>query len=299
MSCKPSTRVPRSLTDLRRETGSPPVTTMRVYLRELAATGIVEKVRENDFPGSLRYELTSVGRDLVEVTAALRSWLATSPEGGLTTGSATAKSATKAMIEAWSTNIMRALAARALTLTELDSLITNVSYPSLERRLTSMHLAGQLKKAPTPGRGTPYLVTDWLRRAIWPLAAAARWERRHLGEQSPPITSRDIEAAFLLAIPLLRLPADLSGSCRLAVELKGNDRLAGVMVGVERGRIASCTSRLGGDPNAQASGNPSAWLTALLERDVHLLKCDGESRLAEAVVLGMRQALSGQNHSFP
>ena len=38
--------------------------------------------------------------------------------------------------------MMRALAARPMSLTELDSGITELSYPALERRLSSMRIAG-------------------------------------------------------------------------------------------------------------------------------------------------------------
>lgn len=286
---------PRSLMDLRRETGSPPQATMRSYLRTLDETGVVRRQRREGFPGSLDIELTGSGRDLLSVTGALRVWLAAAPEGPLRPGSTAAKSAVKALVEGWSTTMMRALAAGPLSLTELDSLIAAVSYPSLERRLAAMRLAGQVEKTPGRGKGTPYAVTEWLRRAVAPLCAAARWERRHLGQLAAPIGYRDVEAALLLAVPMLRLPGDVSGSCRLAVQLRNRDGhgLAGVMVSVEEGRITQCIARLEGRPDAWATGPAQAWLAGMIERDFKGLELGGDCRLATELVEGLHGVLFG------
>jgi DNA-binding HxlR family transcriptional regulator len=285
----------KSLMDLRREIGSPPQTTMRGYLRTLDETGVLTRRRQEGFPGSLDFELAPPGRDLLLVTEALRSWLAEAPEGPLEPGTSAAKSAVKALIGGWSTNMMRALAARPLSLTELDSLISGISYPTLERRLSAMRLSGQIEAVSSPGKGTPYGVTEWLRRAIAPLAAAAQWERRHLRATAAPITGREVEAAFLLAVPLLRLPAGLSGFCRMAVELpaNGSSRIAGVLIGVEEGRIASCVSRLEGDASAWAAGSASVWLRALIEQDATALETGGDSHLTGALIDGMHDELFG------
>jgi DNA-binding HxlR family transcriptional regulator len=191
--------------------------------------------------------------------------------------------------------MMRALAAGPLTLTELDRLIADLSYPSLERRLTSMRLAGQVERRPTQRRGTPYAATDWLRRAVGPVIAAARWERKHLREQSAPLARGDVEAAFLLAVPLLRLAPDLAGTCRMVAELGNHtgNGLAGVAVRVKEGRIASCVSRLEGNADAWASGPPLSWLAALVEHDPQRLEFSGDRSLAATLVDGLHDALFG------
>ena len=109
------------------------------------------------------------------------------------------------------------------------------------------------------GAGTPYRATPWLRRAIVPLAAGAWWERRYLAD--PPLIGRlDVEAAFLLAIPLIELPAGLSGKCRLAVEIQGGSSpvFAGVLISVEDGKVVSCSSRLEGEAEAGLRAAPAA-----------------------------------------
>jgi DNA-binding HxlR family transcriptional regulator len=284
---------PKSLINLRREAGSPPQTTMRGHLRILAETGVVVRRRQNAFPGSLDFELTTVGRELWTVAQVLAGWLRTAPEGPLSLGSSAAKSAVKALVEGWGTIMIRALAARPLSLTELNGLINGLSYPSLERRLGAMRLAGQIERAPGQGRGTPYAVTDWLRRSVAPLGIAARWERMHVAAGTAPIRRLDAEAAFLLTIPLLDLPRELSGTCRLAVEVGGGkgERLAGVLVSTEEGRIASCVASVQGHADAWASGSVAAWLNAVMDEDAGNLEMGGDCGLARALLAGLHGAL--------
>lgn len=281
--------------ELRREAGSPPQTTMRGHLRTLTQTGVLERHRQNEFPGTLDFELTPVGRELWDVARVLRAWLALNPHGPVELGSSTAKSAIRALTEGWSTSMIRALAARPLSLTELNGLISSLSYPSLERRLGAMRMAGQIERLSGPGRGTPYTVTEWLRRSIAPLGAAARWERLYAVEQTAPIKRIDAEAAFLLAIPLLEPPAEANGTCRLAVEMGGTngDSMAGVLVGVRDGAVSSCVATVRGHADAWASGSASAWLRAVIERDPRRLELGGDRDFAQAVVDGLSSALFG------
>jgi DNA-binding HxlR family transcriptional regulator len=267
---------------------------MRGQLRVLTEAGVLDRRRQNDFPGSVDYELGGPGRDLLFVVAVLRDWLATSPDGPIELGSPASKSAIKALVEGWSAGVVRALAARPFSLTELSSIITGLSYPSLERRLGAMRLAGQIERCPGGGRGTPYKVTDWLRRAIAPLAAAARWERKHLSGETAPIAKIDVEAAFLLTVPLVDLSSDQSGICRLAVESQngnGEHRLAGVMVGVEEGSVASCVSSLEGRAAAWASGSAASWLRTVFDGETHL-ELGGDQSLAIGLVDGLRRLSS-------
>jgi DNA-binding HxlR family transcriptional regulator len=292
---------PCSLVDLRREIGSPPQTTMRRQLRTLTDIGVLARGRQADFPGSLDFELTDPGRELLEVAEILGVWLANAPEGPLPLGSVAAKSAVGALVEGWETNMLRALAAKPFSLTELDNLISALSYPSLERRLTAMRIAGQIEPLPSRGRGTPYVVTEWLRRAVAPLSIAARWELLHLNGRSAPLGSRDTEASLLLAVPLLRLETGLSGSCRLAVDSGRGERhrLSGVMVGVEHGRVTTCSTRLEGHPEAWAVGSFAAWFAAVIDLDTSRLEMGGDRSLAAGLLEGLHGALFGRGTPPP
>jgi DNA-binding HxlR family transcriptional regulator len=286
---------PKQLVDLRREVGSPPQTTLRAHLKELDGIGGIVKRRRNRFPGVLEYELAPAGMELLFVADALEHWLKRAPEGPLAFGSSGAKAAIKALAEGWSSTMLRALAARPLSLTELDVVIAGLSYPSLERRLAAMRLAGQIEPCPGSGKGTPYTVTEWLREGMGPLAAASRWERHHLPEETAPTTRLDTEACFLLTLPLLRLPEELSGSCRMGVEMKNGRqrRLVGAMAHVDEGRVASCSVRLEGTPNAWATGTAGSWLRAVIGSDTDQLELGGDQRLARALLDGLHSALFG------
>jgi DNA-binding HxlR family transcriptional regulator len=287
---------PKQQTELRRGAGSPAQTTLRAHLKRLDSFGIIAKQRRNRFPGVLEFELTETGRGLLDVASALEAWLKNAPDEPLSLGSGGAKAAIKALAEGWSTTVLRALAAGPRSLTELDSVISAFNYPSLERRLSAMRLAGLIEAQPGNGRGTPYAVTAWLRKGIAPLAAAARWERRHLPTATAPITQIDAETTFLLTIPLLELPADVSGSCRLAVEIQNGKKhgLAGVLVDVRGGRVASCGTRLQGYPDAWTSGSTSAWLAALVDADTDRLELGGEGQLAHQLLDGLHRVLFGE-----
>jgi DNA-binding HxlR family transcriptional regulator len=284
---------PRSLIDLRIEVGSPPQTTMRAHLRTLADTEVVIRHRQTDFPSPVELELTAAGEELLGVAQVLDNWLPRAPGGPLELGTSAAKSAVRALIGGWANSIIRALAARPLSLSELNELISGISYPSLERRLTAMRLAGQIERTVGDGRGTPYAVTRWLREAIAPLAAAARWERTWAPAQTTPIRTLDVEAAFLLAIPLLRLPDEATGTCRLAVQVGGDngERLAGVVVGVSAGEIVSCVASVHGKADAWVSGSAAAWLRAVIEADARGLEIGGDSELGRGLLDCLHRAL--------
>jgi DNA-binding HxlR family transcriptional regulator len=286
---------PRRQAELRRMAGFPAQTTLRAQLKRLEQIGAIAKYRRDRFPGALEYELMEAGRELLEVAAALERWLERSPEGPLEPGGSAAKAAIKALVEGWSSCMLRALAAKPFTLTELDGMIASRNYPSLERRLAAMRLAGQVEVREGDGRGTPYGVSAWARLAVAPIVAAARWERRHLTDSTPPILPVDAEAAFLLSMPLLRLPAEVSGSVRMAVDIPDgkNHQLAGVLVRLDEGRIASCTTRLEGHPDAWASGAPPAWLAAVIDGDVDSLELGGDCGLARTMLEAANGTLFG------
>jgi DNA-binding HxlR family transcriptional regulator len=284
---------PVALTDLRVAAGVPPPTTMRMHLRALNDAGIVERRQQREFPSPVEYELTRAGQDLLAVAATLQDWLRRSPQGPLELGSNVAKSSTKALADGWSSGIVRALASRPLALTELSRLISNLSYPSLERRLGAMRVAGLIERRSANGRGRPYEISRWLRFASAPLAAAARWERKHLQEDTPPIRRLDIEAAFLLVLPLVSLSEDRSGVCRLVVDTSrgSQHRQAGVLVQIQGGRMSNCVTRLDGSVDASAAGSASAWMNAVLRGSGSRLDLAGNRELAKSLVEDIHKAL--------
>jgi DNA-binding HxlR family transcriptional regulator len=285
---------PMALVDLRRALGSPPQTTTRNQLRTLTDLGLLERRQQPEFPGSVDYGLERAGRELLKVARVTDSWLGAAPDSPIDLGTSAAKNSIKALVDGWTSAVVRALASGPLSLTQLSRLISTLNYPSLERRLAAMRLTGQIaadeKQA---GRFRPYSATPWLRRAVGPLAAAVAWERRFAVGDAAPLTPIDVESAFLLALPLIRLSHSLSGSARMVVELRspdGKQIQAGVIAGVAEGAIVSCVARLERRADAWSSGPVGAWLSAAISGEFGGLEVGGDCRLAVALMEGLNTA---------
>lgn len=276
---------PKRLVDLRRAVGSPSQSTLRLRLRGLEEVGVVAKRRQNEFPGALEYELEEAGRDLGLVAATVNRWLAAAPHGPFELGSEPAKGAIKALVEGWSTTMLRALAAKPRSLTELARIIPALSYPSLERRLETMRMAELLKAVTGSRRGTPHVVTGWLRQAVAPLAAATHWEHRNVPDRVA-ISGLDVEAALLLVAPTLTLPDEMSGSCRMVVDISNGSKreLAGATIRMADGRVESYVPHLRDKPDAWAAGSPADWFSAVIDDDGSGLELGGDRQLAHAVL---------------
>jgi DNA-binding HxlR family transcriptional regulator len=285
---------PMRLAELRKATGLPAQTTLRGHLANLGEIGVLAKRPTAQMPYAVENELTPMGEELLAVAERLEGWLQESPDGPISLESGAAKGAVKALVDGWGSTMMAALAARPLSLTELDSMIAGLSYPALERRLSSMRIAGLVEAQPSHGAGTPYGVTEWARRGVAPLAAAGRCERLYMGKASPPVTQLDIEAAFLLATPLVGLPRNVGGFCQLEVEAGpgGAAGPAGVRVTIEDGRVVGCVSRLEPSPGAYAVGSAPTWFSAIEEGETRRLRFGGSRRLAEDVVGALHTAFA-------
>jgi DNA-binding HxlR family transcriptional regulator len=273
---------PLRLPDLRERIGGAAQTTLRGQVGNLRAIGALERHVRSGMPYTVENEITEAGRSLLDVAGTVEAWLTRAPQGPIALGSEPAKGAIKALIGGWSSTMLRALAARPLSLTELDGVIPEVSYPSLERRLSAMRAARQIEGLPGEGGSRPYTVTEWTRQAVGPLAAAGRCECLYMSEAADPPTRLDIEAAFLLAVPLVSVTPEQDGRFLLAVDTGPGDqstpsrRIAGVHVEVQAGEVASCVSRIDGNPGTWAIGTPDSWLDAIIDGRLDRLRLGGE-----------------------
>jgi DNA-binding HxlR family transcriptional regulator len=280
---------PMRLAELRKKTGLPAQTTLRGHLANLSDLGVLRKRPTQQMPYAVENELTPMGQELLKVAERLQLWLSQAPDGPISLENGGAKGAVKALIDGWGSTMMRALAARPLSLTELDSSISDLSYPALERRLSSMRIAGLVEAQPGRGARTPYAVTEWARRGVAPIAAASHCELTHLGPRSAPVTRVDIEAAFLLAAPLVGLREPTAGLCQLEVEAtpESISRPAGVQVTIENGKVVSCVSQLQSHPPAYAAGSAVKWFSAIRDGKVGELRFGGSRKIAEDLVAGL------------
>ncbi len=290
---------PLRLPDLRERIGGAAQTTMRGQVGNLRGIGALERQVRGGMPYTVENELTEAGRGVLAVADVVETWLARAPQGPIALGSEPAKGAIRSLIGAWGSTMLRALAARPLSLTELSSVITDLSYPALERRLSAMRAARQVEASPNGDRGAkPFAVTDWTRQAVGPLVAAGRCECEHFAEVTEPLTRIDIEAAFLLAVPLVDLEVNRSGACLFAVDTGGTaggpskTRLAGVHVEIDGGDVVSCVSRLEQEPQTWALGTVGSWVEAILEGRLERLRLGGEDpALAKAIIGGLHASL--------
>jgi DNA-binding HxlR family transcriptional regulator len=294
---------PRRLGELQESVRPAAPSTVRAAVGNLRANGALFRRSVGD-SASTATVLSRAGEEMLFVAAEVEAWLARCPAGPIAADSEEAKGAVKALGGGWSSTLMHGLASRPFTLAELDGLIPAVSYPSLERRVSSMRTTGQIEPVRKEGRGTPYVVTDWLRYAIAPLCAAGRCERRHMGEKSGPITAIEVEASFLLAVSLAPLRKGARGRCMLAVQTDPEEtadeepKLAGVTVEVERGQVASCVSEIGAAPTTWAVGAPETWLDVVIDGRIEDLRIGGVNpQLALDLVTGMHFALFADRRS--
>ena len=284
---------PMRLAEVRRATGLPAQTTLRGHLAGLVEIGALEKRPTAQLPYAVENELTPMGRELLDVARALEAWLDDAPGGTASLADGSAKGVVKAFVDGWGSTMMRGLGRGPMSLTELDRGIADLSYPALERRLSSMRMAGLIEACETRGVGTPYTVTEWARRGVAPLVAAGRCERLHMGESSAPLAREDIEAVFLLALPLVGLPAATSGACRLEVEAEQAPACepAEIRVTIERGKVVACESDPGRAEVDFAAGSAGEWFEAVSSGAPERLRL-GEGGVAAGVVGGLHAALA-------
>lgn len=288
------------LSGIQERTGWSAEATLRGAVKALCEVGALERQRiKGRRRGGVATALTSAGEEMLVVARVLEKWLAACPKGPIPIDGKYGSTAVSALASGWNSALVRALASRPHTLTELSSLIPDLSYPALERRLTWMRTTGQISSLERQSAGTPYVPTEWLRRAIAPLAAAGRWEKRYL-DDAPPITDVEVETGFLLSMPLVHVSPDADGACTLASQTDPKEPeddsppLAGVAIRVEHGRIASYDIRIDdGEPSTWALAPTGDWLDALIDGHFESLRVGGaDPQLAIDLVSGLHYSLS-------
>jgi len=285
---------PQRLANLQQRIDWSAEATIRGAIGNLQQAGALEKRRTEGARNAVATVLTPAGEAMLSVPDALERWLAECPNGPITVDDERVKVAVKALAGGWSSTLMRALALSPRSLTELSSLIPEVSYPALERRISWMRASGQVAALPKEARGTPYVPTDWLRGAVAPLCVAGRCERRHM-DDAPPITDVEVEAALLLGLPLVQLPHGSHGRCLLASRTDAADgkdaSLAGTTVEVAGGEIVSVAVEIAPEPTTWAIGSSDIWLDAVIDGRIENLRIGGaDPQLACDLVHGLHLA---------
>jgi hypothetical protein len=197
--------------------------------------------------------------------------------------------------------VVHALAREPLTFPELHDMTEGLSRRALKRHLWAMQGSGQVEALPVGDGATIYAATDWLRAGIAPLIASARLERRAPKEDMAPIDALDVEAGFRLSLPLIELPKELSGVCRLGLNLDETETssLTGVTAHIEQGRVVSCAAGLTEKADAWTAASASNWLDTVIEPDAKRVRSGGDRWLARALLDGLHRTLFGVPVSEP
>ena len=237
---------------------------------------------------------TPAGREVPFVGTVVARWLLRCPQGPLEHGEESGRHMA-ALLGGWGSTTIHALAGGPLSAAQVCEAVQVLDRRAVDARIEAMLETGLLESAPGEGPGGDPLVqpTEWLRRAVAPLAVAARMELRFPPGDTAPIGALDVEAAFQLALPLLKLPRRLSGTCSPAVELDegvaGNP--AGVTARIEQGRIVACERGLDPAADATASGTTAAWLDAVIDRRTEAIASSGDGRLLKHILRELHRAL--------
>lgn len=284
--------------ELEEKLGWAPKASLRLATANLCDLGALGQIESSGASQGNVTELTHTGHGLLAVADELERWLSRSPFGPISLPDTAARGTVRALTAGWDSTIVTALAARPLTLAELDAKIPCHSYSKLKRRLAKLRSANLVAPLGSNGKGASYVASDWLRRAIAPLSVAGRWERSHVATKTEPLSRREVEAAFLLSLPLVELPRAACGSGVLAALVsagavdQAQPKLAAVSFVVKDGRIVSCSPGAPTAPTTWALGTQDAWLDALIDARLDVLRVRGVNQaLALDVVGGLHDAL--------
>lgn len=275
---------------------------LRVATEHLRELGVIVRLEPGEEHVGTQTELTQAGKGLLGLADVIEDWLADGPLGGPPLPDVAARGAVKSLIGGWDATIVMALARDPQTLAELKEQIPAVSYPALKRRLTSLRSVGLVTGAPDAKdrRRQSHSAAPWLRSAIGPLSVASHWEGLNIPAISERMTCEDIEAAFLLVLPLVELRRDAYGECVLAAPSPPKSDgprspVAAVSIVVEKGRVVSCIPGMPERATNWALGTPTAWLETTIDGSVARLRIRGTTvAFTEEVTTGINRALFGR-----
>lgn len=237
--------------------------------------------------------------ELQYVARVLATWLRDSPAGPLRIREEEGMLAIGALVAGWSSTVIHALSGAALTFEELEETTGAVNREALKARVLALEDASLIELLEGPAGEARYAATPWLRRGIAPLAAAVRHECRQRSRESAPPDVLDVGASYLLTLPMVELPAGLSGSCRLGVWMpQGGRRMPGAHMGmagatahVEDGHVVCVDPELHPSPRSWAAGSALDWLETVVEPRARRVDLGGSARLGEALIEGLHELL--------
>jgi DNA-binding HxlR family transcriptional regulator len=266
-------------------------------MRDLEELSLIGRTRRGEVPPVAECRLETPGERLLPVARRLDAWLADAPRCPLRLGEAYATATVKALAVAWGSTLLRWLAERPRTLTELEQLIHVFGYRKLERILRDLVKAGLVERALVKGRLSLYSVTEWARWTAGLLTAAMRWERQEIAKRSASVSSVEAEGVMLLGLPLVELPADVNGTCALLIhaDLPERKGLGGALVRLMNGHPVSWKAAGGlevevveREADCWVRGSALAWLGVHPAAPGPPFRAGGNTGLAEKIMVALR-----------
>lgn len=277
-----------------------PKASLRVATGNLREIGALARVEPAAGETGVTTELTAAGLALLELSTALEDWISRGPLGSSPLPDLPARRAIRALAGGWDSTIVMALATSPHSLHQLGNRIPGLSYPILKRRLAGLRSAGLVSAGSHEDdrRSQLHRPSPWLRAAVGPLSVASLWEEDHITASTERMTWDDIEAAFLLTLPLIELSDKVSGQCVLATpappkfDTLRSPKVAAVTVAVERGKVVSCGAGMPVYPGTWALGSPRSWLEVTINGRIGRLRVHGTATaVAREVSRGISRAL--------
>ena len=245
-----------------------------------------------------KYRITPLGEDAFRTHAALKRWLEERP-GGPPPPDSLVREAIGPLLCGWSGTIFHAIAAAPLSLDQLDEALPGLEREDLETHIERIVRSGQVE-ASAQGGETRYGLTDWGRAAVGPLVAAVLYERRHDRRLTLPPDVFDVETAFQMALPLLRLAPWMRGECRLGVQILGGEPLmAGATVRIDAGRVVSASPLLDESPETWITGDALGWCETVIDPGAEKLHAGGDTELTGALLAALHERLFGGEDPGP
>jgi len=254
-------------------------TTFHQHAGELIGIGAITRRAEPGPPREVMYDLGETGAEICELIAGWLTLLRSSRRIDWKVPRRTS--------EAWAAGVVPALLDGPRPVPELE-----VTVRSAHPRLTSHQVKRLLKNLTDAGfaerEGENFAITERGRLAIGELAASARFERRHLGDDAVPITPADGANALRGTLPLIGLPEHPGGICEFVVKEKDGENGAAVAmawVEIRDGRVVA--TGYGAPPQAATSwaqGTIDQWLEAVIDHRPRALQAAGRSDLSKPIL---------------
>lgn len=261
---------------------------------------LLEPANPDDDPDDVETKMrpTPAGREVPLLGATLHRWYEHCPNGPVVPGENSGQ-VLWPLLCGWTSTVVHAVSAKPRSAVEVQEEIGVIPLELVVASLGLLGRVGLIRPLPPPAAGEEmrFEPTEWLRLAVAPLAASARLELRHPRGDTAPIAAADVEALLQLTLPLLRMPARLSGSCSLSVQLDEGvvGSPAGLTAVIDEGRVVACEPGIDPQADAWVEVTTGQWLDAMIERDTRGIRSGGRHRIATTLLGALHERLFGES----